>query len=100
MTMSINYKDDTNIYLIKLFHDISFFIIIKIIWLNILFGIIVDTFAQLREQKSFIIEDKKNKCFICNYDRFTFDKNSEGGFERHIAKDHNLWFYVYYIVHL
>jgi hypothetical protein len=41
-----------------------------------------------------------NKCFICNFDRLEFDKNAEGGFERHIAKDHNLWQYVYYIVYL
>ncbi len=41
----------------------------------------------------------KNKCFICNLDRYTFDKYSDG-FERHIDKDHNLWQYVYYIVHM
>ena len=45
VTASIHYKDSKQIYLIKLFYDISFFIVIKIIWLNILFGIIVDTFA-------------------------------------------------------
>lgn len=44
--------------------------------------------------------DKNNKCYICNFERFTFDKESEGGFSRHISEDHNLWYYVYYIVHL
>ena len=29
-----------------------------------------------------------------------FDKYSEGGMERHIAKDHNLWMYVFYLLHL
>jgi hypothetical protein len=45
-------------------------------------------------------QDKNNKCFICNFERFTFDKESEGGFTRHISEDHNLWYYVFYIVHL
>ena len=29
-----------------------------------------------------------------------FDKHCEGGMERHIKSDHNMWAYVYYIVHL
>ena len=44
--------------------------------------------------------DSDNFCFICNYDRFIFDKMCEGGFDRHVSKDHNLWCYVFYIVHL
>jgi len=41
-----------------------------------------------------------NVCFICNYERLIFDKETEGGFERHIKADHNLWQYMFYIVHL
>ena len=33
------------------FFDVSFFIIITTIGLNIIFGIIVDTFSQLRDSK-------------------------------------------------
>jgi hypothetical protein len=33
-------------------YDLSFFMIIITILLNIIFGIIIDTFAQLRDQKS------------------------------------------------
>jgi len=88
------------LYWIKFASDVGFFIIVKIIIMNILFGIIIDTFAQLRDQKKFRDEDMANVCFICSFDRFTFDKSSEGGFTRHIAKDHHLWYYVYYIVHL
>jgi len=29
-----------------------------------------------------------------------FEKEEEGGFFRHIEKDHNLWYYVFYQVHL
>ena len=99
-TEQINFASNTELYGIKIVIDVSFFLILKIILYNILFGIIIDTFAQLREMKSFKEQDKNGKCFICNFERFTFDKESEGGFTRHISKDHNLWFYVYYIVHL
>ena len=47
-----------------------------------------------------IADHKKNFCYICNNPAEQFDKESEGGFSRHIAKDHNLWYYVFYIVHL
>ena len=99
-TESINYRDENAKYYVKLAHDASFHILVKVILLNILFGIIIDTFAKMREQKKFIDMDKNNVCFICNYDRFIFDKSSEGGFDRHVSKDHNLWYYVFYIVHL
>lgn len=68
--------------------------------INILVGVIIDTFAQLRDKKKVREQDMANICFICSFDRFTFDKSSEGGFTRHIAKDHHLWYYVYYIVHV
>ena len=79
--------------------------------INILFGIVIDTFAQLRDQKECIDVDMRNICYICSIDRNTvsttllklifvqFDKYSDG-FDRHITRDHNLWQYVFYIVHL
>jgi len=87
-------------YGIKFIIDLSFFLLVKIILYNILFGIIIDTFAQLRQQKNEMDSDKTNKCYICDYTRLVFDKETEGGFVRHIMKDHNLWNYVYYMVHL
>jgi len=41
-----------------------------------------------------------NICFICGHPRLLFDKYCEGGMERHIAKDHNLWMYVFFLLHL
>lgn len=50
-TQSINYRDENSKYFVKLAHDASFHILVKVILLNILFGIIIDTFAKMREQK-------------------------------------------------
>jgi hypothetical protein len=46
-----------------------FFALINIIMLNIIMGIIVDTFSALREtrQKRELI--MQNKCFICDLDK-------------------------------
>jgi inositol 1,4,5-triphosphate receptor type 3 len=37
-------------YYIKFFFDIAFFLLITTIILNVVFGIIIDSFAQLREE--------------------------------------------------
>ena len=47
--MDVHYLNRNSDYMIKLMHDISFLIMVKIIMLNVLFGIIIDTFAQLRD---------------------------------------------------
>jgi len=81
-----SYADDARgPYYFRVVFDLSFFIIINIVFLNIIFGIIIDTFAgknifeintlmnflELRDQKSMIDEDMKTICFICNLDRYT-----------------------------
>lgn len=70
-----------------------------VILLNIFLGIIVSTFAQLRDEKKMIKEDMENNCFICNIDRQTFDKDGNG-FAAHIKQDHYLWHYINFVVHL
>jgi len=52
-------------YWIRLFFDLSFFIFVIICLLNIIFGIIIDTFADLRDKRNEFEELKNNKCFIC-----------------------------------
>jgi hypothetical protein len=40
-------------FIYRFFFDLSFFLILIIIWLNIIFGIIIDAFAELRDAKKF-----------------------------------------------
>lgn len=87
-----------------------------IIVLNLIFGVIIDTFADLRsekQQKELIL---KNTCFICGkllkncvilslycgflfagLNRSAFD-NKTVSFEEHIKNEHNMWHYLYFIV--
>lgn len=47
-----DYQSETEAYLLRFFNDFFFFMIVCVIYLNILFGIIIDTFAALRDQKN------------------------------------------------
>lgn len=94
-----SYNDNMEDYYERFLHDFSFFIIVIIILKNIVFGIIIDTFAELRDKRKSIEDDMRNKCFICNIERHIFDKRSYG-FNKHIRDDHNVWQYIYFLVHL
>eukprot|EP00941_MAST-03F_sp_MAST-3F-sp1_P002830 g2830.t1 len=83
----------------QLFFDMTFFIVINIVLLNIVFGIIIDTFGSLREAKNEKYEDMSNVCFICNIDRNTFERSGIN-FNTHIKEEHHMWNYMKYIIHI
>ena len=80
------------------FYDLSFFILIIIILLNIIFGIIIDTFSDLRSQKEAKEDCKASMCFICGIERTTLDQDGNG-FVVHCETEHNKWHYLYYLIH-
>jgi len=86
----------------RMLYTLAFFIMVSTILMNIIFGVIIDTFAELRARKDEIDRDISGRCFICGIDRFVFDQLGEGGngFEDHITNDHNMWKYLYFNVHL
>jgi hypothetical protein len=47
--MSLDPNDSESKYISKFFYDLIFFMLINVISLNIIFGIIIDTFAAMRE---------------------------------------------------
>lgn len=49
----------------RVVYDLLFFFIVIIIVLNLIFGVIIDTFADLRSEKQQKDEILKNTCFIC-----------------------------------
>ena len=56
-------------------YDITFYFVFNILFLQMIYGIIIDTFAQLREQRKKLIEEIEQKCFICGLDKgFIADK--------------------------
>ena len=49
----------------RVVYDMLFFFVVIIIVLNLIFGVIIDTFADLRSEKQQKEETLKNSCFIC-----------------------------------
>ncbi|KAM3129578.1 hypothetical protein pb186bvf_018329 [Paramecium bursaria] len=84
--------------LIKFIYDTLYFVFFALLFTNIVSGIMIDTFAELRDERQKIEDDKKNMCFICGLDRATLEKNGQT-FEVHIHNDnlHYLWNYIFYI---
>ncbi|XP_064473340.1 inositol 1,4,5-trisphosphate receptor type 1-like isoform X1 [Ornithodoros turicata] len=85
------------LYFARVVYDLLFFFVVIIIVLNLIFGVIIDTFADLRSEKQQKEETLRNTCFICGLDRAAFD-NKSVSFEEHIRCEHNLWHYLYFIV--
>lgn len=83
----------------RTFFDLSYFVLITIIGLNVVFGIIVDTFSELRDERYKIQEAMESECFICSLGAQEFDRRSEG-FEPHVKKEHNMWSYLCFLLHL
>lgn len=81
------------------FLDLSFYIVLIVIVLNLIFGVIIDTFGDLRTEKNEKEDILKNNCFICGLERGKFD-NKAITFEEHNENEHNLWHYLYFIVWL
>ncbi|CAD8103545.1 unnamed protein product [Paramecium sonneborni] len=80
-------------------------IFLVIIMVNIVAGIIIDTFGSLREEESNKIRDIEDKCFICGNLKTTFDRLQDissmgGGFDHHIKVNHYMWNYMFFMAYL
>ncbi|GMH59256.1 hypothetical protein TrRE_jg3548 [Triparma retinervis] len=95
--------DDDLGYWSRLMFDLSFFIIVIVLLLNIIFGIILDTFSSLREAQNTKIELKSSQCFICGLGRDLFEDQKQlggKGFAFHQTNEHSVYDYVYFTIYL
>ena len=77
--------------------DWVFYFILILIMLNIINGIIVDTFQALREQNNEKEHVKNNVCYICSIDRSKFEMKGVD-YDYHLQKEHNILNYFHYII--
>ena len=75
----------------------AFFFIVMLIVLNMINGIIVDTFQDIREQNNAINEERVNACFICSLHRSKFEIKGID-FEYHTSQEHNIDNYFRYLL--
>jgi hypothetical protein len=94
----ISHRND-KLYSWRHLFDLLFFIIVIIVLLNIIFGIIIDTFGELRDKRKKIEEDVNNVCIICGREKFEFELRGSG-WNEHIHLEHNLFGYLAYIIYI
>jgi len=81
-------------------YTLLFWIWVSAVCLELVFGVIIDAFKQLREAREEVEKDVVSKCFICGIDRNQFDLARSGGFALHCKEEHNMWLYMYYLIHI
>lgn len=63
----VSYRgDEISHYYLRWLTDMGIFYMLNIIIMNLIFGVIISTFAELRDKKSEIDENIENVCTICN----------------------------------
>jgi len=65
--------------------------------LNIINGIIVDTFQALREHNNVKEDVRQNVCYICSIKRSKFEVKGID-FDEHLNNEHNIRNYFHYII--
>ncbi|VDK39237.1 unnamed protein product [Gongylonema pulchrum] len=56
-------------FLSRIVYDMAFFIVLIVIVLNLVFGVIIDTFGDLRAERNEKDDQLRNNCFICGLGR-------------------------------
>ena len=88
---------DNPMYWIRFLNDFIFFILAILILLNMIFGVIVSIFSEIREKANFKENDQNNKCFICSIDRAIFER-LKIKFEDHKKYEHNIKYYIRFLI--
>ncbi|CDW75428.1 cation channel family protein [Stylonychia lemnae] len=79
--------------------DLSFFVVVIILLLNLIFGIIIDAFADMRDQRNAMEKDVNEKCFICGINRYQFEAKNKV-FKDHVLREHNVYAYLFFILYV
>jgi hypothetical protein len=94
-----SYNNDPKYYSLRFIYNYLYFILVCVVLSNILFGIIIDTFSELREKQTQVEMDKQNICFICGANKDDLEKEAIN-FYQHTKEHHFVWHYVEYIIGL
>jgi hypothetical protein len=94
-----SYFINSNGYIQATFFNLVFFLLVTIIMMHIIFGIIIDTFRELRGEAFKSDFDKANICFICDAKKDALEKKGLNFYE-HCEVTHDIWGYVNYMITL
>lgn len=76
MIVRQSFKVDNKVkYYVRYIFDLTIFYIVNMIGLNIIFGIIIQNFAQMRGELNEKVNDIENICFVCSIPRIEVRKD-------------------------
>jgi hypothetical protein len=101
--LAINYASQDE-YPMRVLYDSVFFVWVGIVLVNIIVGLMVDTFSSIREEKQSRVDILDSVCFVCGTLRQTYEDMALGGeaptFDQHLFDEHDPWIYVHYMSYL
>jgi len=92
-------KEDRTQFWTRMVFDFCFFIVISVILLQIIFGIILDAFGDMRDKRGDLLEDINSKCFICGTPRSDLELYGKG-WKYHFQSEHSPYAYLSFLVYL
>lgn len=91
--------DDKNYYWWRILYDMAWFFLINVLMLNIIFGIIIDSFAELRDLRNAKQKEIEDVCLICGINKKDL-KLRRLSWNQHKQKDHEPIAYLAFILHI
>jgi len=89
-------EDARPVYVValRLLLDVGWWVAITLLLVNIVAGVIIDAFAELRDIDKRLQSMLDTKCLVCGCD--ASELNTRGsGYRSHLKDEHNLWNYVW-----
>ena len=86
-------------YFLRYIGDLLFFISVILLIINMINGIIITTFSQLREENEKLHNELDNKCYICGDSKDNFEER-KADFSQHLLETHNYLNYIKFFCYL
>jgi len=96
---SVTYDDATGSYgngFARFLFDHVFNILLMVLLLNMVFGVVIDAFAELRDEKEAEERDRRTRCPVCHLERAAFEVE-EYSFTTHTKRHHHMLNYVHLV---
>lgn len=90
---------DSKLYWERFLFDMTFWLLISFLFVQLVMGLIVSTYIELRSQKKKEHQTQYGKCIICGLCQEDFETRTLD-WEQHIKEEHNLNNYINYIIYI
>ncbi|RHY55573.1 hypothetical protein DYB30_004535, partial [Aphanomyces astaci] len=100
----LDYSDQVSFFE-RVVYDLGFYIVILLLLINLIMGIIIDSFTSLREASEKKQEIENSICLVCTDTKDDIEYRGillglSNSFKKHKEEEHNLWNYLFFIMYL